>query len=104
LGGQCPVCCAASARSWLPLLVYSFSCVFIIKYFARSEQCNSCQLWTTELIGAKLVLGIPLFLAALLSLATPFAAKNLGYGAVLAVRILLGMCEVRVYQQSDPFL
>ena len=53
----------------------------------------------TEKIGGKLVLGIPLFTAGLLSFLTPVAAKELGYGAVIALRILIGMCEVIV-----PFL
>jgi hypothetical protein len=54
--------------------------------------CPACS--QTEKLGGKLVLGVPLFTAGLLSFLTPVAAKELGYGAVIALRILIGMCEV----------
>ncbi|CAG0917729.1 unnamed protein product [Notodromas monacha] len=57
-----------------------------------------------ELIGAKRVLGYPLFCAALLTLLTPLAAKMYGYGAVIGVRVLIGMAEGVSYPAAHALL
>ncbi|CAG0923314.1 unnamed protein product [Notodromas monacha] len=46
-----------------------------------------------EHFGGKLVLGVPMLLAGLLSLLTPVAAKKLGSTAVMVLRVLIGMAE-----------
>ncbi|CAG0922893.1 unnamed protein product [Notodromas monacha] len=46
-----------------------------------------------ERFGGKLVLGVPMLLAGLLSLLTPVAAKKLGSTAVMVPRVLIGMAE-----------
>ncbi|CAG0919919.1 unnamed protein product [Notodromas monacha] len=51
------------------------------------------QLLGGRLAGGKLVLGVPLLIAGLLSLLTPMAAKSFGSSAVIGLRVMIGMAE-----------